>query len=45
MKKEEENHYNNKTCQTGSCGCAANYIWLGIAVIFFVMAIAMIFGK
>lgn len=28
-----------------SCGCSANYIWLGIAVIFIVMAAAMIFGK
>jgi hypothetical protein len=27
------------------CGCSANYIWLGIAVILFIMAIAMIFGN
>jgi hypothetical protein len=45
MKKENENHYNNESCQTGGCKCAANYIWIGIAVILFIMAIAMIFGN
>lgn len=41
--KEKENHFDKKTCSTG--GCSANYIWLGVAVILFVMAIAMIFGN
>jgi len=40
MKKENE-----RACQTGSFGCYANYIWLGVAVILFIMAAAMIYGK
>ena len=44
MKKENEKDY-NETCSTGSLGCSANYIWAGIAVILFIMAIAMMFGK
>ncbi|WP_431061677.1 hypothetical protein [Methanobacterium sp.] len=43
MKKEKENQ--GEICHTTHCGCSANYIWLGIAVIFIVMAAAMIFGN
>jgi hypothetical protein len=44
MKKENEVDY-NETCSTSDCGCAVNYIWGGVAVILFIMAIAMMFGK
>jgi len=43
MKENKEN--SNKTCSTGACGCSANYIWGGIAIICFVIAIAFIFGN
>lgn len=43
MKKEKENQ--DEICRNADCGCSANYIWLGVAVILIVMAAAMVFGK
>lgn len=43
MKENKEN--SNETCSTKTCGCSANYIWGAIALILFIMAIAMMFGK
>lgn len=45
MKDKSENKANNEVCQTGSCGCSKNQIWLGIAVIIIVMVLAIIFGN
>jgi hypothetical protein len=41
--KKKDKHFENETCSTG--GCSANYIWLGVAVILFVMAAAFMFGN
>lgn len=43
MKENKEK--SNETCSTGRCACAVNYIWGGVAVILFIMAIAMTFGN
>lgn len=43
--KEDENHFNNETCQIGDCGCSVRYIGLGIAVIILIMSAAIIFGN
>ncbi len=43
--KEKENQTERETCQIGSCGCSLNYIWFGIAVILFVMIIAVILSN
>jgi hypothetical protein len=42
---KEEKNKSEEVCKTGSCGCSADYIWLGVAVILFVIAAAMIFGN
>ena len=42
---KDENHVNNKTCQTGSCGCSVKHIVLGIVVFFCVIFAAVIFGN
>lgn len=42
---KEEKNISDEVCKMGSCGCPVNYIWLGIAVIFFTIALAMIFGN
>lgn len=38
--KNQEN-----VCETESCGCSKNQIWLGIAVIIIIMVIEVIFGN
>jgi hypothetical protein len=43
MRGKDKNHTN--TCQTGSCECSVNQIWLGIAVIASIMIAAVIFGN
>lgn len=43
--KKERKEQNMDVCYNGSCGCSVNYIWLGVAVILFVMAAALMFGK
>lgn len=45
MEDKKGNQVNKDVCKTGQCGCSANQIWLGIAVIIIVMAIAIIFGN
>lgn len=44
MKKENEDQAGD-ICYGGTCGCSVTYIWLGVAVILFVMAAAIMFGK
>ncbi|MGZ7042965.1 MAG: hypothetical protein ACXVHS_01135 [Methanobacterium sp.] len=41
--KEKRNQFDKETCSTG--GCSVKHIWLGMVVIFIVMAIAFIFGN
>ncbi len=43
--KKENNEQNEKICYNGTCGCSVTYIWLGVAVILFVMAAAVMLGK
>lgn len=42
---KEETNISDEVCKMGSCGCPANYIWLGIAVILFLIAVSMILGN
>jgi len=44
MKKEDENQ-SKEVCCSGACGCSITYIWLGVALICFIMAIAFYFGN
>lgn len=42
---KDKNGNKNEICRTGNCGCSANYIWLGVAVILFTIVAAMLFGN
>ncbi len=43
--KDNDNQVEREVCQTGNCGVSMRHIWLGIAVIIFIMAAAIIFGN
>lgn len=45
MKEKDKDHVTGKTCQAGDCRCSVTQIWLGIAVIIVIMAVATIFGN
>lgn len=43
--KDNKNQCNDEVCKTGQCRCSVTLIWLGVAVILFIIAIAMYFGN
>ena len=42
---KDKTYINNKTCQTGQCGCSIKEMALGLAVVFIILFAAAIFGN